>query len=207
MWRWVSIMPGITIPPAASISIVPSGTSRLGPTAAMRSPTTSTSASRRTSCASFIVRTMPPRRTTGRPGSISVLMSWALLSRDDDQLGAARCAALTLPRLADVLERDPLDVLRDLAARGMLGEAEVALAPDLERRMRDRESQEVERLRSQERRRHDGLRGGNAAHLDVAGKPPRRPHRGQSVLTPQEVDRDVDALRRGLLEPVDQRRR
>ena len=48
MCRCVSIMPGITMPPEASISTVPSGTSRPGPTAAMRSPTTRTSASRST---------------------------------------------------------------------------------------------------------------------------------------------------------------
>ena len=42
------VMPGITMPPAASISAVPSGTDRAGPTASMRSPVTRTSAPVRT---------------------------------------------------------------------------------------------------------------------------------------------------------------
>ena len=62
-------MPGITMPPVASISWVPSGTSRACPTAAIRSPTTSTSAPVSTVWASSIVSTVPPRRTTGWPGS------------------------------------------------------------------------------------------------------------------------------------------
>src|SRR5580693_1189254 len=66
MCRWVSIIPGITMPPLASISAVPSGTARRDPTAAIRSPATSTSASNRTVCASSIVSTVPPRSTTGR---------------------------------------------------------------------------------------------------------------------------------------------
>ena len=65
MCRWVSIMPGMTMPPVASISAVPSGTSRFGPTAAIRSPATSTSASLRTVCASSIVSTVAFRNTTG----------------------------------------------------------------------------------------------------------------------------------------------
>jgi hypothetical protein len=43
MCRCVSTIPGMTMPFAASISTVPSGTSSRGPIAAIRSPTTSTS--------------------------------------------------------------------------------------------------------------------------------------------------------------------
>ena len=58
-------MPGITMPPVASISSVPSGgTSRPTPTAAIRSPTTSTSASVSTRWRSSMVSTVPWRRTT-----------------------------------------------------------------------------------------------------------------------------------------------
>src|SRR5690349_18117017 len=67
MCRCVSIIPGITMPPLASISSVPSGTSRWGPTAAIVSPVTRTSAAARTVCASSMVSTVPPRRTTGWP--------------------------------------------------------------------------------------------------------------------------------------------
>ena len=69
MCRCVSIIPGMTMPPEASISKLPSGTSSAGPTAAISSPTTSTSARSSTACASSIVNTVPARRTTGRPGS------------------------------------------------------------------------------------------------------------------------------------------
>ena len=65
MCRWVSIMPGMTIPPVASISAVPSGTSRFGPTAAMRSPSVSTSAPVRTVRESSMVSTVAFRNTTG----------------------------------------------------------------------------------------------------------------------------------------------
>ena len=74
MCRWVSIMPGITMPPDASISSVPSGTSRCGPTASIRSPTTRTSPSLWTVWVSSIVSTVPPRRTIAsgaRPWSAS----------------------------------------------------------------------------------------------------------------------------------------
>ena len=74
MCRWVSIIPGITMPFEASISYAVSGASNPAPTAAILSPTTSTSASCRTSWSSFMVSTVPPRSTTGRPGSISTLM-------------------------------------------------------------------------------------------------------------------------------------
>src|ERR671921_640457 len=78
MCRWVSIIPGITMPPRASISYVPGGTSSAGPTAAIRSPVTRTSASVRTVWASSIVRTVPPRRTTGwsPDGTTTSLSGW-----------------------------------------------------------------------------------------------------------------------------------
>src|SRR4051812_1498613 len=69
MCRWVSIIPGITIPPLASISCVPGGTSSRGPTASIRSPTTRTSASVSTVDEASMVRTVPPRNTSGRPAS------------------------------------------------------------------------------------------------------------------------------------------
>src|SRR5215472_9863373 len=71
MCRCVSIIPGITIPPLASISSAPSGACRRGPTAAILSPVTSTSASVRTVWASSMVSTVPPRSTTGRPAATS----------------------------------------------------------------------------------------------------------------------------------------
>jgi hypothetical protein len=64
MCRCVSIIPGITMPPLASISSAPSGAARCGPTAAILSPVTSTSAPVRIVCASSIVRTVPLRSTT-----------------------------------------------------------------------------------------------------------------------------------------------
>jgi hypothetical protein len=69
MCRWVSIMPGITMPPDASISTVPAGTSSAGPTAEIRSSTTSTSAPCSTCPASSMASTVPPRRTTGGLGA------------------------------------------------------------------------------------------------------------------------------------------
>src|SRR4051794_35711592 len=65
MCRWVSIIPGITMPPEPSISTVPSGTSRLGPTAAILSSWVSTSAPVSTVFASSITSTVAPRSTTG----------------------------------------------------------------------------------------------------------------------------------------------
>ena len=69
MCRWVSIMPGSTMPPEASTSTVPSGTGSCGPTASIRSPTTRTSAGVRTVWRASIVSTVPPRKTSGRPAS------------------------------------------------------------------------------------------------------------------------------------------
>src|ERR1700759_4705366 len=71
MCRCVSIIPGITMPPLASISSAPSGACRRGPTPAILSPVTSTSASVRTVWASSMVSTVPPRSTTGRPAATS----------------------------------------------------------------------------------------------------------------------------------------
>src|SRR5271166_2008199 len=71
MCRWVSIIPGITMPPLASISSAPSGACRRGPTAAILSPVTRTSASVRTVWASSIVSTVPPRSRTGRDAATS----------------------------------------------------------------------------------------------------------------------------------------
>src|SRR5260370_18931263 len=59
------------MPPVASISSAPSGASSRGPTAAILSPVTSTSASVRTVWASSMVSTVPPRSTTGRPAATS----------------------------------------------------------------------------------------------------------------------------------------
>src|SRR5215217_3708563 len=64
MCRCVSIMPGMTIPPDASISRVPSGTCRFGPISAMRSPVTSTSVSGSTRWVASTVSTVPPLSTT-----------------------------------------------------------------------------------------------------------------------------------------------
>src|SRR4029079_8069499 len=64
MCRWVSIMPGSTMPWEASISRVPSGTCSRCPMSAMRSPVTSTSVSGSTRWVASIVRTVPPRSTT-----------------------------------------------------------------------------------------------------------------------------------------------
>ena len=57
-------MPGMTMPPVASISSGAVGRVRPAPTAATRSPTTSTSASVSTRWVSSIVSTVPCRNTT-----------------------------------------------------------------------------------------------------------------------------------------------
>src|SRR3954451_21751110 len=69
MCRWVSTIPGITMPSEASISRVPSGTSRDWPTAAIKPSTTSTSPPGSTVWASSMVTTVPPRKTIGAPTS------------------------------------------------------------------------------------------------------------------------------------------
>src|SRR5690606_21558765 len=67
MCRWVAIIPGMTMPPVASISAAPSGASRSGPTAVSVPPATRTSARSRTSRPSPPGATIPPRSTKGRP--------------------------------------------------------------------------------------------------------------------------------------------
>jgi len=78
MCRCVSIMPGMMMPSLASISIVPSGTASRGPTAVTVSPEMSTSAPGSTDRASSMTRTVPPRRTMGRPASKSAGSPMAL---------------------------------------------------------------------------------------------------------------------------------
>ena len=65
MCRWVSTMPGMMMPPDASISWVPSGTERPTPTSAILPSTTRTSPFGRTVCWSSIVSTIPLRNTMG----------------------------------------------------------------------------------------------------------------------------------------------
>src|SRR5215212_6653765 len=196
MWRCVSIMPGRTIPPDASISYASSGASRFGPTPAITPSTTSTSASRNTSWASFMVSTVPRRSTTGRPASIvadSLNVPPLLDCRAPFQVPVARsrnqhelrCAArflLARPRFRDALERDLLEFDDDLAATDVADQRRVALAPDLDRRMGDREPSQVERDRAQRGRRDGDLEAGELADLDVAcvpgGGPDGRERRG-----------------------------
>src|SRR4051812_28415687 len=201
MCRWVSIMPGMTMPSEASISKVCSGTSSAGPTPAMRPSTARTSASWRTSCASFIVSTVPRRRTTGRPGSGavgSVVMASGSFrrSRDEDLLAASGGAALALPGVGDLVERPALEVDGDVAAGRVLGQAQVPLAAHVHGREGDREAADVERLRADQRRREDELGTGHVADLDVAGALSGGAHRGERGGAPQHVDRDVDAVAR-----------
>src|SRR5215213_1858522 len=155
MCRWVSIMPGMTMPPAASISNVSSGTSSPGPTASMRSPTTRTSASSSSSCASFMVSTLPCRKTIGRPVSgMGAFVLTGLLpggSRDEDRLGAAGGPALALPGVGDVVERARIEVDDEVAVGGVLGQAQVGVALAVDRRMGDIEAAEVERRRADQR--------------------------------------------------------
>src|SRR5690348_1797607 len=143
-------MPGMTMPPDASISSASSGASRFGPTASIFSPTTSTSPPSTISWPSFIVRTVPPRNTMGRPGLSSLLMG--LLSRDEYLLRAAGRLLLALPRLLHLVERPGLDVDDDVALRGVRGQPPVGLALDLDRRVADVEAAQVERLGADERR-------------------------------------------------------
>src|SRR3954452_14476010 len=200
MCRCVSIMPGMTMPPEASISSAPSGASSPGPTASMRSPTTSTSASRCISWASFIVRTVPRRNTIGRPGCSSLLMG--LLSRDEDLLRAAGCLLLALPRVRDLVERAGLDVDDDAAVRGVGGQPPIGVALDLDRRIGDVEAAEVEAFGADERRGEGDLGTGHVAHLDVAGIARRGAHRGQRRLAPEHVERDVHLAAGGGLDGV-----
>src|SRR5215210_5883919 len=154
MCRWVSIIPGMTMPPAASTSNVSSGTSSAGPTASIRSPTTRTSPSSMIRCASSIVRTVPRRKTTGRPGSgVEAFVLTGLLrvgSWNEDRLRAAGGLPLTLPGGGDVFERAPVDVDLDVAVGGVRGQAQIRVALDVERGVRDREAAHVERQRADE---------------------------------------------------------
>ena len=68
-------MPGIRIPPAASMTAASGGTASDRPTAWMRSPATSTSPSSMTPAAGSTVSTVAPRNTTGRPGT-----NWSALA-------------------------------------------------------------------------------------------------------------------------------
>src|SRR5215211_86694 len=212
MWRWVSIMPGITMPSEASISSAPSGASSDGPTSAIVSPTTSTSASRRMSWASFMVSTVPRRSTIGRPVSISLksgsspsgcqapfqpTVAW---SRNQDELGAALGAALTFPGGLDLLERQRLDVDHDVTGRYMPGELQESLLPQLRWRVGDREAAQVERDGAHRRRRQRNLQARELADLDVPGEARRRLDRGRRGLPPERVDHDVElALGRRLV--------
>src|SRR4051812_17636942 len=97
MCRCVSIIPGITRPPEASISNVPSGTSRPGPTASIRWPTTRTSVSARTDRPGSMGRTVPPRKTIGRPDSGApalldsvMVSSWCSVAPDGGRASVQR---------------------------------------------------------------------------------------------------------------------
>src|SRR5688572_623709 len=199
MWRWVSIMPGMTMPSEASISAVPSGTSSPGPTPAISSPTTSTSASRRMSCASFMVSTVPPRSTTGRPASISLNVGSSpsparhhsrrpvARSRNEHELRPALGAALALPGLLDLREWERLDVDGDVAGGDVAREVEEALPALLGRREVDAEPAQVERDRPQRRGGQRDRRPGDVADLHVAGVPAGGLDRRDRRVAPQGV--------------------
>jgi hypothetical protein len=78
MWRWVSMNPGVMMPPVASISSASAGTSSFGPTAVMVSPVTSTSAFSSVPAES-IVMTVALRKTTGRPEANSAGLGWVVM--------------------------------------------------------------------------------------------------------------------------------
>src|SRR5580658_8436221 len=123
MCRWVSIMPGMRMPPAASISAVPSGTARFGPTAAMRSPLTRTSAPSRTWWASSRVKTVAFRNTTDRPGARS-----AAVRLDVAVMNPPVRAALS--RLLREPADDRLAERQALATHGFDGTAEIGVEPE-----------------------------------------------------------------------------
>ena len=104
-------MPGITMPPDASISVVPFGTSSDGPTAEIRSPSMRTSASRSTDRDGAMVSTVPFRKTTGAPGLMCTLASAATLPPAISPRGHS-----FVPRTPGTM-RPPLDG----AARGVKG--------------------------------------------------------------------------------------
>src|ERR1035437_8491050 len=79
MCRWGSTIPGMRMPPWASISIAPSGTGRLCPTAAIVSPMTSTSPPLMTPAPSM-VSTLALRKTSGRPLLTAAISSGFIVS-------------------------------------------------------------------------------------------------------------------------------
>src|SRR4051812_4840755 len=201
MCRWVSIIPGMTMPPEASISNVPSGTSRSGPTASMRSPTTSTSPGSWRSCEALSVSTVPRRKTIGRPGSGGEAFT-GLLSRDKDHLGATGGPALALPGVGDLVERAAVDVDHDVAVGGVLRELQVGLALEVERRGGDRETAQVDGLRADQRGGQRDLRRGPVSHLDVTREAGGGVQRGDGRRAPQHVDGHVDLALGGLADAL-----
>src|SRR4051812_22092205 len=204
MCRWVSIIPGMTMPSEASISKVPSGTSSPGPTASIRSPTTRTSPSSTIRCPSSIVSTVPRRKTIGRPGSgVEAFALTGLLpvgSWDEDHLRAAGGLALALPGGGDVVERAGVDVDRDVALGRVPGQAQVGVALEVQRRVGDREAADVERHGADQRRGERDLAAGHVAHLDVTGAARGHAHGGERGRPPEHVDGHVDLALRGLPE-------
>src|SRR3954451_1305786 len=182
MCRCVSIMPGITMPLRASISLAPSGLSRLGPTFSIRSPITRTSASCSTSWASFTVSTVPPRSTIG---SLISLPSSRI--RNDDQLGSVLGRLLAFPRGGDVVEGNDLFVDRDLAVGHVPRELGVCVALDVRRRVRDREPAHAQRHAPDRGGAQRDLGAGELADLDVAGVAGRLFHGRLGGLGPHRV--------------------
>src|SRR3954469_21423025 len=187
MCRCVSIMPGITMPLRASISLAPSGLSRLGPTFSIRSPITRTSASCNTSWASFMVSTVPPRSTIG-----SLISLPSSLIRNDDQLGSVLGRLLAFPRAGDVIEGNDLFVDHDLAVGHVPRELGVCVALDVRRRVRDREPAYAQRHAPDRGGAQRDLGPGELADLDVAGVAGRLFHCRFGGLAPQSVDGHVD---------------
>src|SRR4051812_18622288 len=187
MCRCVSIMPGITMPLRASISLAPSGVSRFGPTFSIRSPITRTSASCNTSWASFMVSTVPPRSTIG-----SLISLPSSLIRNDDQLGSVLGRLLALPRGGDVVEGNDLFVDHDLAVGHVVREPPVRGALDVRRRVRDREPAHAQRHAADRGGAQRDLGPGELADLNVAGMAGRLFHGRLGGPSPQGVDGHVD---------------
>src|SRR3954470_17715406 len=187
MCRCVSIMPGITMPLVASMIFASAGASRLGPTFSIRSPITSTSASRSTSWASFMVSTVPPRSTIG-----SLISLPSSLIRNDYQLGPVLRRPLAFPRAGDVLQLNDLFVDHDLAVGDVPRELGVGVALDVRRRVGDRESAHAQRHAADRGRAQRDLGPGELADLDVAGVARRLLHGRLGGLSPQRVDGHVD---------------
>ena len=110
----------------------------------------------RTSCASSIVSTVPRRRTIGRPGSgveASVLMLGSFPGRVTGRgpvFGPPAAWRWRSHAVGDVVERDAVDVDGDVAAGGVLGQAQVAPRAGGRaaggRREKPRTSSETERM-------------------------------------------------------------